>query len=278
MSSSIDVAFVKDYEADVHEAYQRRGSKLRKTVRNRTGVVGATTTFQKVKKGVATTKARHGQITPMNVEHENAECTLVDYYAGDWSDKLDEAKTNIDERRVLVNAGAYALGRKTDELVINEMNQIGGGSVIPHGSSNIDLTKILQAMELLGNNDVFEEGRMWAIVPWKEWTVMLETIQQFADADFIGTDDLPFINGVEAKRWLGSIWMPHSGLEALTSGSVSRGFWYHEDSIGHASGADVHSDITWHGDRAAHFISNMMSQGACLIDERGVVAIESQRS
>ena len=80
------------------------------------------------------------------------------------------------------------------------------------------------------------------------------------------------------KRWLGSIWMPHSGLEQLTAGSVAKAFWYHEDSIGHASGADVHSDITWHGDRAAHFISNMMSQGACLIDDQGIVAIESQRS
>ncbi len=28
------------------------------------------------------------------------------------------------------------------------------------------------------------------------------------------------------------------------------------------------TDVTWHGDRAAHFVSNSMSQGACLIDER----------
>ena len=33
------------------------------------------------------------------------------------------------------------------------------------------------------------------------------------------------------------------------------------------------TDITWHGDRAAHFVNNMMSQGACLIDGEGVVEI-----
>ena len=31
---------------------------------------------------------------------------------------MDELKTNIDERTVVANAGAYALGRKTDELII----------------------------------------------------------------------------------------------------------------------------------------------------------------
>ena len=33
--------------------------------------------------------------------------------------KLDELKMNIDERRVVASAGAYALGRKSDELIIN---------------------------------------------------------------------------------------------------------------------------------------------------------------
>ena len=35
----------------------------------------------------------------------------------------------------------------------------------------------------------------------------------------------------------------------------------------------MQSDITWHGDRAAHFVNNMMSQGACLIDPAGVVTL-----
>ena len=50
-------------------------------------------------------------------------------------------------------------------------------------------------------------------------------------------------------------------------------FTYHKNALGHGSGADVTSDITWHGDRAAHFVNNMMSQGACLIDPEGVIEI-----
>ena len=49
---------------------------------------------------------------------------------------------------------------------------------------------------------------------------------------------------------------------------------YHASSIGHACGQEVKTDITWHGERAAHFISNSMSQGAVLIDNEGIVRIK----
>jgi hypothetical protein len=35
----------------------------------------------------------------------------------------------------------------------------------------------------------------------------------------------------------------------------------------------VQTDVSWHGDRAAHFVNNMMSQGAGLIDEAGIITI-----
>jgi len=46
MSTSIDTAFVKQFEREVHEAFQRQGTKLLSTVRLKTGVVGTSTTFQ----------------------------------------------------------------------------------------------------------------------------------------------------------------------------------------------------------------------------------------
>ena len=69
--------------------------------------------------------------------------------------------------------------------------------------------------------------------------------------------------------WLGTLWIPHSGLPL--NGSVRNCFWYHRSAVGHAVGQDVVTDITWHGDRAAHFVANSMSQGAVLVDAQGVV-------
>ncbi len=275
MSTSVDLAFVKQFERDVHEAYQRRGAKLMNSVRRKPNVKGTSTTFQKAGKGVATTKARHGSVTPMNVSHTPVECTLSDFYAGDWVDKLDETKLEHDEKRVIINAGAFALGRKTDELLITELDQTTT-TPIAHASTGLTKAKVLTAMQVLGDNDVFEEGRMFAIVPWTEWTELMD-ITEFKSADFIG-DAFPWLKGTEARKWLGTIWMPHSGLESLVASSVSKSFWYHEASVGWGYGANVQSDITWHGDRAAHFVNNMLSGGACLIDSNGVVEIQSQRS
>lgn len=267
MSIDIEKAFIRQFEREVHEAYQRQGSKLRATVRSKNNVQGASTTFQKVGKGTASTKARNAPVPVMNVEHGSVECLLADFYAGDWVDKLDELKTNIDERAVIANAGAYALGRKTDELIIAALD--GAGLYAGADSDGLTLDKVLEAFELLGAADVPDDGQRHAVVGWKQWSQLL-AIEEFANADYVGTDELPW-RGTQAKRWLGTLWMPHSGL-SLTGG-VRRCHWYHRTAIGHASGSDVTSDITWHGDRAASFVNNMMSQGACLIDEQGVVTL-----
>lgn len=46
-----------------------------------------------------------------------------------------------------------------------------------------------------------------------------------------------------------------------------------EEEVYQRMGQDVVTDVTWHGDRAAHFVSNSMSQGSCLIDGDGVIKL-----
>lgn len=269
MSVSIDQVFVKQFEADVHLAYQQMGTKLRSTVRSKSGVVGKSTTFQKIGKGSASTKSRHGIVPVMNLNHEPVECNLQDYYAGDWVDALDELKINIDERRVVASAGAYALGRKTDELIIAAMTATTQNS----GDYSTGLTKtvILGALEKLNENDVPDDGRRFAVVGVKQWNELLG-IDEFSSADYVGSD-LPFINGGEVKRWLGITWLMYNGLP-LSSSTHRDCFIYHASCIGHACGQEVKTDISWHGERAAHFISNSMSQGAVLIDNSGIVRLK----
>ncbi|MBK8906709.1 MAG: hypothetical protein IPM60_02015 [Rhodospirillales bacterium] len=267
MSTQVELSFVKNFEAEVHMQYQQMGSKLRSTVRTKNSVIGASTTFQKVGAGTASTKSRHGKVPVMNIDHSPVECMLQDFYAGDWADKLDELKTNIDEQQVVAKAGAYALGRKTDELIIN---QLAKGDVFAGGETDgITRDKVLNAFELLGETNIPDDGQRFAVVGWKQWSQLL-AIEEFANADYIGSEELPW-KGTQAKRWLGTLWIPHSGLPK--NGNVRDCYWYHKTAIGHAIGSEVKTDITWHGDRAAHFINNMMSQGSCLIDKKGVITL-----
>jgi hypothetical protein len=272
MSTSVELSFVKNFEAEVHLQYQQMGSKLRNTVRTKNNVTGAITVFQKVGKGTAATKARHGKVPVMNVDHTPIECVLQDYYAGDWVDQLDELKTNINEQQVVAKAGAFALGRKTDELVIAQLS--AGTRFAGDDTTGLTKAKVLAAFEILGEVDVPDDGQRFGVVGWKQWSQLL-SIDEFANADYVGEDDLPW-KGTQAKRWLGALWLPHSGLPK--TGNVRKCFWYHKTAVGHAIGAEVKTDITWHGDRAAHFVNNMMSQGACLIDPAGVVTLRCVES
>lgn len=270
MSTTIDQAFVKQFEREVHEAYQRQGSKLRNTVRTISNVNGSSAVFQKVGKGTASTKSTHGMVPVMNLDHTSIEVTLQDFYAGDWIDRLDELKVNIDERQVIASAGAHALGRKTDELIIDALDTASTNTVVD-ANTGMTKAKLLEAFEIFGEADVPDDGQRFCIVGWKQWSELLG-IEEFVNADYIGSDNLPFATVTQAKMFLGTIFIPHSGLPVDES-DIRSCFWYHKTAIGHASASDVVTDISWHGDRAAHFVNNMMSQGAGLIEGNGVVTI-----
>ena len=271
MSASIDTAFARQFEREVHEAYQRQGSKLRQTVRSVTNVKGASTTFQKVGTGTASTKSTHGMVPVMNLAHDSVECVLEDYYAGDWVDKLDELKIQHNERQVIASAGANALGRKTDELILNALAE-ASTNVIGADSTGLTKEKVLEAFETFGGADIPDDGQRFAVVGWKQWSDLLG-IEEFSSSDYVGQANLPYTTITQAKMWLGTIWIPHSGLP-VDGSDIRSCFFYHKTALGHASGSDVKTDITWHGDRAAHFVNNMMSQGAELIDENGVIVIK----
>ena len=104
MANTIDQAFIKQFETDVHLAYQRMGSKLRNTIRS-TNVTGNTARFQKIGTGTASTKSRNGNVTPMELAHTNGS-SHVDFYAAEYIDKLDELKTNINERQAVAESAA----------------------------------------------------------------------------------------------------------------------------------------------------------------------------
>ena len=83
------------------------------------------------------------------------------------------------------------------------------------------------------------------------------------------------MKGTQAKRWLGALWIR---IRLTKNGGVRYCYWYHRTAIGHAIGQNVKTDISWHGDRAAFFINNSMSQGTCLVDVSGVVSMRCLES
>ena len=284
MATQISNSFVVQYEKEVHHLFQKRGAILGTTVRRKDGVVGSSTTFQKIGKGTATTKARHGVITPMNQDHTAISCTISDFYAGDWVDKLDEAKTNIDERMAIAQGGAWALGRKVDNQLFTAMTGTTETTVTFSKAGYAEVrNSLLEAAETLDLNDAPNDGQRYGALTPNGWACAM-TAPEFASADYIGSDGLPFTQGAPVSRFkefMNIKWTVHSGCINVNT-STAECFAWHKSAIGYATGAHagnvaangaVSADITWHGDRAAHFVNHSMSGGACLIDTTGVVQL-----
>jgi hypothetical protein len=285
MATQISNAFIAQYEAEVKHLYQRQGSVLRGTVRVKDGVVGSSTTFQKIGKGVATVKARAGVITPMNQDHTAITCTLADFYAGDWVDKLDEAKTNIDERMAIAQGGAWALGRKTDDQIITALGTTtqSAANWTVTSQAAIRNSAITFITSLLAN-DVPNDGNIFCLVGAKTWGFLM-TVDEFKRADYVTDMNLPYVAGAPVmtfKRWMNANWCVHTGISGAGTSTATL-LAYHKQACGYATGAvannvastdgstAVSADITWHGDRAAYFVNHWMSGGACLIDDTGVI-------
>ena len=264
MASSITNAFITQFEAEVHMAYQRMGSKLKNLVRTVNGVNGSTVKFQKVAKGSANTKARHAEVVAMDLAHSNVSATLTDYYAADYVDKLDELKINIDERQVVAQSAAYALGRKTDEVLISTLDAATSiAANVSSSATGMTLIKAKNMMEVFNGNDVPDDNqRYWAVGP-KQWSDLL-SVDQFSRVEYVGPSDLPFPNGMTAKRWMGFLFFVHSGLSL--SGSDRKNLAFHKSAIGCGIGSDVRTEVNYIPEKVSHLITSMISLGSVAID------------
>ena len=265
MANTIDVAFIKQFETEVHMAYQRMGSKLRNTVRT-TNVTGSTARFQVIGKGTATTKSRNGNVTPMELAHTNVEVTMADFYASEYMDKLDELKININERQAVAQSAAAALGRKTDEILITAMDAGANSTQIGATGSAVSKADLLSLFETLGNADVPEDGQRYLAMSPSGFADLFN-INEFASSDYVGPQNLPFAGGMTMKEFL--------GFKIFSTSAVAGGknFSYHTSSVGLGVNADVQTEVNYIAEKVSHLATSMMSMGAVVIDSDGIYEV-----
>ena len=265
MANTIDQAFIKQFETEVHMAYQRMGSKLRNTVRS-TNVSGSTARFQKIGTGSASTKSRTGSVTPMELVHTNVEVSMSDFYAAEYIDKLDELKTNINERQAVAQSAAAALGRKTDELIIAAMDAGANSTQIHDTNSALAKADLLSLFETMGTADVPEDGQRYLAMSPAGYADLF-AINEFASSDFVGPQNLPFAGGMTMKEFL--------GFKIFSTSAVAGGknFAYHTSAVGIGINSDVQTEVNYVAEKVSHLATSMMSMGAVAIDDNGIYEV-----
>ncbi len=265
MANTIDTAFIKQFESEVIMAYQRMGSKLKNTIRN-TQVSGNTVRFQKIGTGTASTKSRNGSVTPMELAHTTVESTMADFYAAEYVDKLDELKTNIDERQAVATSSAAALGRKTDEIIYTAMDAGANSTQIHDTSSAIEKADLLSLFETFGSADVPEDGSRFLAMHPKGFADLF-LINEFASSDYVGEQNLPYAGGMTMKQFLG---FNIFSTSAITAG---KNMAYHTNAVGIGVNSDVSTEVNYIPEKVSHLTTSMMSMGAVVINDNGVYEV-----
>ena len=266
---TVSTTFIIDYEAEVHQAFQQRGSLFMNAVRLKRGVTGSQTKFPVYGSVEANQKARHADIVPLNPDHSAVTVSLADWYAGIYSDALDELKSNVDERKAAATAGASALGRRADLEVTTALQAATQIEVV--GAAGLTKAKIRSSIETLDGNSVPADDR-WGYVGAHQWQELM-AISEFANADYVGAKDLPFATGARTRFWNGINWVFHPNLPTQDAGANRDCYVFHRSAVGLAVGQDITLILSYVPEKDAHLITHKMSMGSIIIEQNGIVEI-----
>ena len=263
--------FVASFDALVKKGYQGE-SKLRNTIRLKSGVKGSTHQFPKINKGLATRRIPITDVTPMNVVQSNVVATLEDWNAPDYVAVEDLAKLNYDERQELVQTANMAIGRRLDQQILDAM-AVGANSTqvtkaVGGTDTGFNIAKVLRAKRLMDDEGVPAENRHFALSPAAIEQALNET--KFASADFNTVRALAegTLNAFAGFKFH-MIETRTEGGVVLTS-TTRNNFAWHKDAVGLAIGIDFNTKVDWIAEKVSHLVNVIYSAGAIVIDDNGV--------
>ena len=276
MAVSISNAFVTLFDTEVKQAYQA-DAVLRNTVRLRTGVTASTHKFPKIGSGVAQVRVPQTDVTPLNVTYSQATVTLTDYIAAEYSDIFNQAKVNFDERQELVQVVAKAIGRRSDQMIIDALaassTSLTVATSIGGAGTNLNMAKLREASRLLNTANVPAEDRYMLIHASQLASLLSDTSVTSSDFNTVKA----LVQG-EINTFMGFTFnvigdRTEGGLTGGGSGSTRKVYAYHKMAVGMAESMAIRSEINYIPEKTSWLVSSMFSAGAIAIDAGGCVDI-----
>lgn len=259
MSSDASVMFRTQYVDRVTAIYQQRGGKLRGMVSSPTSFNGSSEAkFFVAGKNVAyeTTHARQlnspsGQpITPLTV-------TLKTWTVYDEVYQFDEDRLSVDEKEVIYDSGAMAMGRKGDMVIMAEGYSAVAAVTTLTGSCDFSAGAFsaVSAATMIENAQATKapwDGQWFCPLPTKAWNQFLLN-KVVNSADHVNRDDLPFMKATDSRFWNGVNWFLYVEEDAgdmyysSEAGKQDTLLW-HQTALGWAAHTDLRVTTQWHNE------------------------------
>jgi hypothetical protein len=283
MSIYLTDAAQQEFAAEVKHQFQG-AAILNNSTRVRRNVVGSIVNFRRLGTGIAKTKAIQDNVNPMGITHTNVACTLGNWHAADYSDIFAQAEVNYDEKVELAKSIALAMGRRSDQIIIDAIGTGASANVaavptsVGGAGTGLNLDKVLRLSKLLTDNGVPNDGKRHLLVNGRGLEQAL-LLSQFSSADY---NAIRALMAGEINSFIGFQWhiidnrtaTGQEGGLGLASAGVRQGWAWHEESVGFGVGIDMKTEINYIAEKTSYLVNGVFKAGACVIDVKGVQGVQ----
>ena len=275
MSKTLSSVQVKEVDSMVKQAYQGM-SMLKPTVTIRNNVVAGTYNFRRIGKGLANQKSTADLVTPMDVAHSQTVATLENWNAPEYTDIFDQQEVNFDEKQELANVVAGALGRRTDQLVIDALDASTPDASDITVATNLTVAELVSASVALRDQGVPMSERFAAIESNGLGGLLNDTNATSEDFNSIKA----LVRG-DVQSFVG---FTFNVIETRTEGGLTEAanivdsWFYHRATIGLAIGFDMKTSIDWIADRTAWLTNGILKAGSVVRDTGGLVKVQYDKT
>jgi hypothetical protein len=270
MSKTLSSVAAKLYDSAVKQAYQAE-QKLRGTVYTKTTKSANEIKFRNMGKGLATEAiAPSADVTPMNVEHTLVNCPLTNWRAAEYTDIFDNADVNFSEVNELGGVISKALGRRSDQLILDALATTTTTAVGTTGTV-LSVAVMLEAKAALDAKGVPSSDRFF-VIESKGMSDLLSTTQ-VTSSDYNSVKAL--VSG-DVNTFLGFkvIQLADRDEGGITNdGTDYKGFAYHKRSVGFGLNMDIKTTTDWIAHKQSWLSCGNLKAGAALIDNDGIVPV-----
>lgn len=270
MSTSLTAVQQVEFDALVKAEYQSLGFLLRDTVRVRRDVIGSTVSFRKVNQIQAVPTGYLATVTIQDPGYTAENAILQKYTAPTAVDTVQELTVNFDAKMENAMLVANALGRRSDQIIINSLG-VSPGQTITDGGTNMTYTKYRQVIQFFDNNAVPLPERFWAMSA-SNFAALL------SDDHFVSTFytqnrvlDKGFIREFLGINVIIIPQMVEGGLPL--SGVVRSTYAWHKQSTGMGIGHDFRTEINYLPRETSWLVNGIFSAGAITIDNLGIIQV-----
>ena len=256
--------------------YQNKGNRLRPTVTQAMRIENnEKAVFWLAGKTKAKKIERRERNQPGNGERKKFEVPLATWKAFDVIEEYDVDRMSVDEKEVVYESGANALGRATDiEIYAQMATKVTSVTGLDFSAAAFNAANALTLCAALQNDKVPWDGNVYCGLPSLQWNQLIAN-KVVNDSNHVGPD-LPFVKATDTRFWNGVNWFlfveeDAADLYPVPEANKQDLFIWHKSAMGWCNNTDL-SVITQWDNYENWWTVNMTAKGAAspLQDGKGI--------